>query len=263
MKNFRALNRKNRKASKRPRRTTTSTFKKKVQRIIDRQVEKKRYVITGANISAVTASGGGTPTALNLMPTLALGTNQEARVGEQVKIVKARVKGFINIAPYAPVSNPGPTPIKIKMWVVSSKLTNVITLGSTNVGTGFFEVGSDTTGFTGNMLDMMLPVNKQAWVVHHEKVFNLGATYASATGPVTTAGYYDNSRMSLPFSFEYGSKFKKPLNFSDDSSSLNGNYPYDRNCWLFIQPVYADGQASSGYAMAEYHYLVDIDYTDM
>jgi len=242
---------------------SNATFKSKVQRIINSQVERKRFVIANANQIITTASGGGTPQALNLMPTLALGTNQEARVGEQVKITRATVRGFVNLAPYNAISNPGTTPVKVKMWVVSSKLSNSQTLSSTVVGTGFFEIGSDTVGFQGNMLDMMLPVNRQAWIVHAHKTFNLGASAANSLGPVTTTGYYDNSRMSLPFSFSYGSHFKKPLRFSDDSASLNGNYPYDRNCWLLLQAVYADGTSSGGYIPAEYHYNVDISYTDM
>lgn len=239
------------------------SFEKKVQRVINKQIERKQYVIAVANNAITTTSGGGTPTALNLMPALALGTNQEARVGERVKITKATVKGYVNLLPYNATSNPLSTPVMVKMWVASSKLTNVTTLGSTAIGTGFFEVGSDTVGFQGNMLDMILPVNKEAWTVYGHKQFELGATYASAAGAVGTGGYYDNSKMTIPFKFNYGKHFKRQLRYSDDSSSLNSNYPYDRNCWLLIQVLYADGSSSGGYIPAEYHYSVNVEYTDL
>lgn len=245
------------------RKKKNDSFDKKVQRVINKQVERKQFVISVANNSITTAAGGGVPSALNLMPFLSLGTNQEARVAERIKIVKASVKGFVNLLPYNALTNTLSTPVMVKLWCVSSKLTNVNTIGSTAIGTGFFEVGSDTVGFQGNMLDMMLPVNRQSWTVYGTKQFELGATYASATGQVGTGGYYDNSNMILPFEFDYGSHFKTPLRFSDDSSSLNGNYPYDRNCWLIIQSIYADGSATAGLVTAEYHYVVNVEYTDM
>lgn len=249
------------KVTRKPKRVINKqSFKKKVQNILMGQVEHKKYVIVGVNNSITTAAGGGTPAALNLMPSLALGTNQEARVGEQVKITKARVHGFVNLLPTS-ASNPNPLPVKLRMWIVSSKLTNVTSLGSTNVGTGFFEVGSGTSGFSGDMADMMLPVNKQAWTKYNEKTVNLGLGAASTLS--LAASYYDNSSFSVPFSFEYGQHFKKPLRFSDDASSLNGNFPYDRNCWLLFQAVSADGQPTAGWSTCEYHYMVDIDYTDM
>lgn len=257
------ISKRNTKKTSKTSKKKTESFDAKVQRVLNKQVERKEFVVAVANNAITTASGGGTPASLNLMPFLSLGTNQEARVGERVKIVKAIVKGYVNLLPYNAVTNTLSTPVMVRLWCVSSKLTNVSTIGSTSVGTGFFEVGSDTVGFQGNMLDMLLPVNRQAWTVYGEKRFELGATYASATGPVSTGGYYDNSNMILPFEFEYGSHFKTPLRFSDDSSSLNSNYPYDRNCWLILQSIYADGSATAGLITSEYHYCVNIEYTDM
>lgn len=261
-----ALNKSNRrkKVTRKSKRVINKTsFKKRVQKIIDSQSEHKIYVIQGNNNTITTASGGGTPAALNVMPQLSLGTNQEARVGEQVKIVSAKVHGFVNLLPYNALSNTGPAPTKLKIWLVSSKLTNSSTFGSTAVGTGFFEIGSDTVGFQGNLSDMLLPVNQQGWTVYGSKTFNLGYTYASATGGANTASYFDNSRFSLPFSFDFGKHFKKPLRYSDDSSSLNNNFPYDRNCWLIFQAVYADGTSTAGLATAEYHHMLQIKYSDM
>ncbi|AUM61729.1 capsid [uncultured virus] len=247
---------------KRPRKTYKKrSLTTRIKRVISSQVERKSYVIYGTNQSIATTSGGATPSNINLMPQLSQGTQQEQRVGQQVKITHAMVRGFVNLLPYNATTNPLSTPIWLKMWVVSSKLIN--TAGFSNVPqTSFFEVGTDTVGLQGNMLDMTFPVNKDAFTVYASKKINLGATYASATGPVGTGGYFDNSKMSVPFYFSFGRHFKQQLKYNDDSSSLNGNYPYNRNCYLVFQAVYADGSSVVG-PIAEYHYTIKIDFTDL
>lgn len=245
----------------RVRKATNKLFTKRVKRIINAQVERKMFVIYGANQTISTASGTS-PTALNLMPQLSQGTQQEQRIGQQIKITRAWVKGFVNLLPYNVSTNPLSTPIWIKIWLVTAKLTNVSGFSNTTAQTGFFEVGTDTVGFQGNMLDLAFPVNKDAFTVYKSKKINLGATYASGTGPVGTGGYFDNSKMSIPFYFNYGRHFKSQLKYNDDSASLNGNYPYNRNCYLVFQAVYADGSTVTG-PIAEYHYTNNVEYTDM
>lgn len=253
------------KNTRKPRRRVVSrrrsTFKQKVNRIISSQVEKKLYVVYAAN-NAITTAAATNPFSVNLMPTLTQGVTQESRIGQQIKIKSAIIKGFVNILPYNAVSNPLSTPVMIKLWVISSKLVNTSTIASTNIATSFFEVGSDTVGFQGNLLDMTFPVNADMFTVHRTKRFEIGSTYASSTGPVGTGGYYDNSKMILPFSFNYGKYFKTQLKYNDDSSFLNGNLPTNRNCWLVAQAVYCDG-SSSAITCAEFHYTLKIEYTDM
>lgn len=237
------------------------SFTKRVKRIINAQVERKQYVDYGVNQPMITASAT-LPSSIQLMPQLAQGTSQESRIGQQIKITKATVKGFINLLPQNASTNPLSTPIWIKIWLVSAKITNSAGWSNASSQSGFFEVGSNTAGFQGNMLDMILPTNKDAFTVYKSKKFNLGATYASTTGPVNHNGYLDNSKMSLPFYFSYGQHYKQQLKYNDDSSALNGNYPYNRNCYLVFQAVYADGSVATG-PIAEYHYTINIEYTDM
>lgn len=245
----------------RVRKATNKLFVRRVKRIINAQVERKMYVTYGANQTINTALGS-TPTSLNLMPQISQGTAQEQRIGQQIKITRAWVKGFVNLLPYNVSSNPLSTPIWIKIWLLTAKLTNSAGLSNTTISTGFFEVGTDTVGPQGNMLDLAFPVNKDAFTVYKSKKINLGATYASGTGQVGTSGYFDNSKMSIPFYFNYGRHFKSQLKYNDDSAALNGNYPYNRNCYLVFQAVYADGSTATG-PIAEYHYTINIEYTDM
>lgn len=249
------------KIMRKPKKYVKKNISRVVKRVLDSQVERKIYVINSVN-NSISTIVGGTPTNINLMPQISHGTGQESRIGQQVKITNAHISGFVNLLPYNSVTNTLSTPVWIKMWVISSKLTSVAGFGNTTAGTGLFEAGADTVGLQGNMLDMVLPINKDAFTVYASKRINLGATYASSTGQVGTGGYYDNSKMSVPFFFSYGKHFKQQLKYNDDTAAQNGNYPYNKNCYLIFQAVYADGSTAVG-PIAEYHYALKVSYTDM
>ena len=119
----------------------------------------------------------------------------------------------MNLLPYNVTTNPYPCPAYVKMWVVSSKLTNTASLSATLINTNFLETGSGTSGLQGNMLDMCFKVNKDHWTVHATKTVKLGLTSLPATA---TAGYFDNGSFSLPFTFNFGKYFKSMLKYSDD-----------------------------------------------
>jgi len=237
------------------------TISKVVKRVIQSQVEQKEYSTYGAN-QPITTANATYPTFISCMPSIQQGTTQGGRIGDEIRIKYARVKGYVNLLPYHITNNPLSTAVMVKLWLCSSKLSNLNGLTNTAINTGFFETGSQTTGFQGNLLDMLLPSNKDGWTIHATKTFELGATYASTGGQVGTGGYYDNSKMILPFNFRFEQHFKGPIKFNDDGSSLNNYYPYNRNLYLVFQAVYADG-GSQAYQVAEFHHSLNIKYTDM
>jgi len=241
--------------------TSKKAMTKVVKRVLQSQVEEKEYSTYGANQTITTASASQ-PTFISCMPSITQGTSQGGRIGQEIKIKYARVKGYVNLLPYNVTTNPLSTAVMLKLWLCSSKLTNLNGLSNTACSTGFFETGAGTAGFQGNLLDMLLPNNKDEWTIFATKQFELGTTYASGTGPVGTGGYFDNSKMIIPFNFRFEKHFKGPIKFNDNASSLNGNYPYNRNLYLIFQAVYADG-SSAAVSVAEFHHSLNIKYTDM
>jgi len=230
-----------------------------VKAVLSRQAENKSWFDYGANQSITIASGGSTPTFKNLLPQLSQGSSASNRIGNEVKVKNAYIRGHVNILPYDAVLNPQqcPPPLYVKMWIVSAKALNTNNLALTNINTTFFDIVSSSTSFQGNMLDIDFTVNKDAWVIHGTKTVKIGAQYTSASGPITAYAYSDDSPMSAPFSFSFG-KNLKTLKYDD-----SGPIPTNRNMFIVFQAVAANGANGGGYIPAEFHYTTRVDYEDM
>lgn len=250
--------RKMRKSTKKPR--VSTAVKQYVSKAIHSNAENKVYISytsnQALNVLGVAASVYGN-NAVYLLPQLSQGAGQGVKTGNEIKIRKAVVRGFVNLLPYNATSNPLSTPVHVKMWLVSFKTINSGLSTAINYA-NFFETGNLSASFQGNLLDMCFSQNKDLITVYKTKRFELGATYASTGGQVGTGGYFDNSRMSIPFYFDYSKHFRGTLKYNDTAT----NVPENRNCWLITQVVMADGSTST-LQPAEYHWNIRVEYEDM
>lgn len=219
--------------------------------------ETKYWYDYGANNTITTASGGY-PTNRNLAPVLAQGTSPYQRIGNKIKVIRAVTRGYVNILPYNVTSNPLSTPVLIKLYAISAKQLNTTNIATSDINVSFFDVTGGSTGFQGNPLDMTFFTNPEKWHVWATRQFEIGATYASSTGPPSTGGYFDNSNMSKSFEIDYSDAFKRVVTYDDNNTS-----PSNVNVFLVFQAIYADGQASGTYQMAEYHITSRVEFKDV
>lgn len=242
--------------SKRTKRVS-NRIKRYVKKIIHSTVENKELIRYSTN-EAITQIIATSPNGVPLIPQIPQGTGDNQRVGNQVRCVKGVINGRINILPYSATLNPLSTPVLVKMWFVKSLSING-QVGMTSLPwNNFFRGNGASLPFQGTMLDYFLPVNGDYWKVFATKTFKIGAGYASSTGPVGTAGYFDNSPMSVPFSFNFGRYLKKQLKFDDNTAV---QYPTNDNFYVALQVQYADG-STTGLTPAEWHYVIDFKYED-
>lgn len=232
-------------------------LKNYIKRAIGQKMENKTVLGYAANQSITTASSTTPFTIQNLLPALSIGTGVSNRVGNEVRVKSAYVSGYINLLPYNAVTNPLSTPIIVKMWLCSSKTINTNLISNTSIATDFFEINNGSVGFQGNMLDMILTPNKDNWTVLQTRKFELGATTATNNGQVGTGGYFDSSKMTKPFYFNYGKHFKNALKYNDSLT----NVPTNRNLFLVVQAVNADG-SSTAVNVAECHYQFRVNFED-
>lgn len=243
---------------------TSRSFATKVKKVIHRMAENKVLNQSSALTHVVACDGSTNNTAfLNLLPALQQGSGQGQRIGNQVRLVKNTIKGHIWLRDYSATTNPLVAPVYVKMWVVSWKYSNT---GSGLQPTArsdfdtFFQSGSATSNFTGNLLDMERSVNSDVWTVHKTKSFMLStAPYSSAGTPPIQ---YQNQQglICQPFSFNLG-KYAKFLKYNDN---IAPSHPTNRNVYLIIQTVLARGQTngtSSSYCT--YSYSQDMIFEDL
>lgn len=244
---------KTRKVRKSP--TVSRPVRQYVNKAIHGNISNRRWVDFSASANITTAGAGSTPTNISLLPyNLVRDANDNGRTGNTIKIVKAYCKGFVNLLPYSATTNPKVAPLMVKMWVLSCKDRNTYPLTNTNISTNFFDAGANASGFQGNLLDMTLPQSKETYVIHYMKSFKLGLGSGTTAFPSTNVQVNDNSSFNKGFYFNYGKKFKSQIKYLDSSG-----FPANRNCFLAIQCVYADG-TSSAITPAAWSYTTVVEY---
>lgn len=234
-------------------------FAKKVLKVIHKQAENKVWITYGVNQSITTASGT-TFTNVSLMPTMSQGTGHNNRVGDDISVVKAYIQGMVNLLPYSSINNPTVGPTYVKIWILGVRnIQNSNILSSSTLSSNFYETNSGSVGPQGNILDIILTVNKQNFIVYNTKTILLesgatqGATYYNSAG----ASCGGNGRFTAPFYFDVTKHLGK-LKFDDTAPTQ----PTNKNLFICFQAVYADG-TSLALTPAEYHYSYRVEFEDM
>lgn len=245
-----------RKGVRKYRRRTTTTVSRKVRkyvkREIHRQVENKETSLTILNQGLVIPqSGGSNVYKIALLPSLANGTNNHHRIGNNVRPRYAYIKGHINILPYNQSTNLVAGPIWVRMLLI--KALNVTYQGGApgEIDSSIFKADGASLGFQSNMLDQILEVNNDLFRCLYDRKVKVGAGFNTSTGPVGSGYYFDNSPMSVPFKIVYTKYMKKLLKYSD---SANGNSCQNDNLYLLFCPSTADGGSYGGSIPAETHF---------
>jgi len=234
----------------------SKAIKTYVKRTISSNIENKIHVDYTINQNIVTASGGTNFTHRGLLPALSQGTSANQRIGNEVKVKSAIIRGSVNLLPYNAVTNPNNVPAYVMVWIVRSKLKNQL-FSSSNAPNDFFDTGSSSIGPQGNLLDTMFPINKQSWICYYKRMFKIGA---GVTTGGTISGYPDNSSFSAKFYINYTKHLKK-LKYADTVTGAQ-TIPVNTNMNIVYQCVSVDGANSSLYVMSEYHMTNTIIYED-
>lgn len=246
-----------------PKRTVRgkSTFAKRVQQVVTKMAEKKQTTTTQINDGITTGDNTVLVKSIPLCPILSQGSAENGRVGNTVNVKYGVISGYINMLPYNSITNTFPA-LKVRLMLVSYKNRNVSALSAPNLVVGdfdtFFDNGGNGVPFQGNIYDIMAPVNTQRFTLHAQRILELSlsgtnAAYTNTTAPIQSGSF------SKYFKFKFGKHLGK-LIFDDNVGS---NYPTNKNLFLLIQPVTADGTARQAGPIAEVHYKIDTQYTDL
>lgn len=227
--------------------------KSDIDRAISRRLENKIYVDYGANQTIIPAAAVVTPVSKYMLPVLAQGLGQGARIGNRVHIRSGKLCIFIN--PNADSLSTINSPLMVRIWLVSFKEINNNLAPEFN---GWFQTGNSTVGFQKTIMDMILPVNRDQYTVYFDQTYKIGyGGGLSNTAP--NKNNVDNSSFNQRINIDWGQYFKSELDFNDTD-----NVAQNRNLHLVFQCVRADGgtilsEADSG---AEFHFTNTVKYED-
>lgn len=237
---------------------SVSNVRRLVAKEILNKAEKKVFIQTNINVGVQTANGSS-PTSVYLTPNTSQGTGDQQRIGNRIRVTNGQITGFVNLLPYNAVTNSSAPPIWVKMWLCSYIRQNTSTVGSTDATTSFFQASGGTNGFNGSMQDLVAPVNQDSWKLYETRTIKLGVANTNATQPASTGAWLDSSSMSVQFQFAIPAEHCTQLSYNDTASTIATN----KNLWLFVQAVPADGSGGGGQAPVEFHITNFQEFTDM
>jgi len=234
----------------------SKSMKALIKKTITQMAEKKMYLFSGANLSLFTVAGTA-PNAFSLVPSITQGAGQNQRIGNSIKVVGGKIRGHLIVRPYDALINPRIAPVSVKFWLCQYLKSTTTSISSTDAATAFFDTGAGTAGMTGNVVDLDYFPNTDSWKVHQTKSYRLGLSAGTNSAASTQVTFFDNSPAQIAFEFDFGSHLGTCL-FNDTTNDTT-----NRSLFLVIQPVYADGSTTSGFAPIEMDYACQLTFIDI
>lgn len=246
---------------------SVTTVKKIVKRAIDRNVENKTLQWYSESRVDILPSNGTNflstiePVSLGLLGTPVLtipqGTGQGQRIGNRIKIKSAYIAGTIFPNVYDVTTNPVPQPCQVILWLFydRSDPTNI-----PNPVADFFQKGNTTVAMSGDLQDIMSPVNTDKYRVLTKRVFKIGYANVAGTGANAANENFANNDFKLNRNFKIPiTKYLiKNVKFND-----NATLPMSRGLFMMITAVASNGSLySAGGVPAQMFWNVSYTYED-
>lgn len=247
---------KNKRKSTKSTRKNRPTFHKKVMQVINRVAEHKVVDIqsTTLNLKNMVHTTASTNTIVispfSTSVVIQQGDGQSQRAGNQIVVTSALLRFNLYPAVYNASSNSVPIPQVILCYIWSLKIADdTIANAQSQVTNNFFQNSSSSSGFSGNLSDLLKNVNTDNIKVYRKFIFKLGASvYSSNTGAQANAYNYANNDFKIYYKKTVNilPYLQKKMKFAD-----NGSTPNNRMLFMTFSPCDADGGANADTTVAE------------
>lgn len=225
--------------------SSSRAFRLAVNKVVQRDIETKQafHSITAVNYNSGIDSIGDAP---RILPSIAQGTNDNSRIGDQLKSQSLTVKGAIVYNPstgqYGTYAN---SRIGVRMMIVQPRQYSNISDVQSNAAAWLsllLKKGASAVGFTGVLSDLWAPINSDYIIKYYDKVFYLDAPYQATAVGSTLMG-----RSTKMFSIKLKTR-NKILKY--DSNVSSGQQPTNYAPVLLLGYTHMDGSAADSLTTA-------------
>lgn len=240
------------KKSSRP--LVSMAVKKFVNRTVHANIENKIFTYYAINQPITVPQGGATGvTAVVLVPAISQGVGQAGRIGNNCKVLSAKLDLIINLKDYAVITSTLKYPVYVRCILLKYRPSNVLAAFS---DLSLFQTGNTTVGCQGNLLDIMFKVNREVYTIYSDKTFLLSSTINSS---IAAVGQYSDQMSGFSRRLKFDcSKYIKHLKYDDNSTAVTNT-----NLYLVMIPTSADGTSLGSVGVPiEYHFNYEIQYED-
>ena len=234
-----------RKAARRPRKRTGTGYvtKKQVARMIGRNIEDK-YDYNFAN-SEISNQISNSPYFTQLNWTTAQGNTQGTRVGNQLRVKSAVVKGSLNMRDYSALTNSRElgqlvtlVVFKLKTYLAGTNPTYA------NTFSRMFQQGNTAVPLTNYPLDHIRTFNKDVFTIKAVRRFKMGFSYPTpnfgSVAPAGTIAPNNDFKYQQFFRIPLTKFYKKTQMFDDTSGAADAR---NDNLFMMVFCAPADGSA--------------------
>jgi len=199
----------------------------------------------------------------NVLPNIPIGAARGDRAGSSVMLTHCSIKGKIDIpADDNPlVGNDDRAQIFVRLMVLSCKKFKQIQEVRSNWNAGstldqdFFKTSDAGQSPLGEYIDMLRPINADAFTTHYDKVIKLDRNYGYFPDPTSTSGAAPQKPTSKEFYINIKCKNKR-LVYEDATAVQPDNWqPFV--CYLFC---YGNGAVPSSSRVPWIEYLTKVNY---
>lgn len=178
-------------------------------------------------------------------PQITQGTGEGNRVGNQIRPVRCRFSGVMWPSAWSSTKNKNPMPLEVCMWIFSVKPgINISTQANfqMNVLQKFLQYGNTYQPISGQIQDIVLPVNQDVVTLYKKRVFKLGnnayANWDGAGTPNVPNNSFSNNdfKLNCKFSIDYTKCCPKVIRWNDTDI-----VPTSRGVYCLTVPYYANG----------------------
>ena len=239
----------------------TKAMKQYVSKAIHNQIENKNaYYGTNIPLGAYgSVIANMNPFSIGPYPSqmgMPIGTGVGNRIGNRISIRKMVLNYIIYPAQYSLAQNASPKPQEVRMFIGWRKAEP--TVQPTAFG-DFFQLGSSSQAPSGDLLDMLRPVNKDAWRIILTRTHKVGPAIITSTGTVADAQQYANNdfKTNVKGSINLTKHFVKNVIFNDTTQ-----IPTSRNLFCMTTTANSDNSASASFQTCRMSYWIDCEYED-
>lgn len=211
---------------------TKSQLYRAIRRNIETKIAENQYGFTTFN-SGISSAGDF----ITLLPSIAAGNGDAARIGNSVKPLRLVIQGYICFNTDAAAGLVDAGLYGARLFCFQQKANRFT--GSSSPLYNLLQNGSSTTTFSGTAMNMCQPVNKESYIWYADKKMVMKKNYGYTDNATPTSAIaitsFDNS-MFRPFRIVLTQKQLPSVLTYDDS--VNSTYPMN------FYPILALGYAN-------------------
>lgn len=170
------------------------------------------------------------------------GTGEANRVGTTIQTSRAVFRFCVSMQDYNATTNPQPSPVVVKYWIVSAKHglpfkdqsdVKPIVAGS---GGNFFNNNNTSSGTWFDLRDLLYPVNDSRYIVHKSGEMKIGYSDNSGTGSSAASQNFTNNdfKYFVKRSINVRKYIPKIIRYTDNASQ-----PTTKPVWILFSCYYA------------------------